>query len=97
TYEPVQPELLGRQRQMVLGKHSGRAAIVEKLKERDLSFPDDKLGELVRRVKLSGESRSKEALRRFLQEYRALYERPGISDTEFWEMVRSVQEGGMPA
>ncbi|MGI0150728.1 MAG: homocitrate synthase/isopropylmalate synthase family protein, partial [Thermoplasmata archaeon] len=56
TYEPVQPELLGRQRQMVLGKHSGRAAIVEKLKERDLSFPDDKVGELVRRVKLSGES-----------------------------------------
>ena len=32
TYEPLQPESVGRQRAMILGKHTGRAAVVEKLR-----------------------------------------------------------------
>ncbi len=90
TYEPIQPEGVGRQRRMILGKHTGKAAIVEKLKERGLSAPDPLLVELLRRIKLESESRSKEQLQQFLQEYRAIFEQPGISDEEFWAMVDSV-------
>ncbi len=90
TYEPIQPELVGRHRQMILGKHTGKAAIVEKLKERGLTAPDALLLELLDRVKTETEARSKEDLQRFLHEYRALFERPGLSDEEFWTMVDAV-------
>ncbi len=90
TYEPLQPEVVGRRRQMILGKHTGKSAIVEKLKERGLTAPDPILLELLSRVKRETEARSKEDLRRFLQHYRALYERPGLSDTDFWKMVEAV-------
>ncbi|HXQ94124.1 MAG TPA: homoaconitate hydratase [Thermoplasmata archaeon] len=87
TYEPLQPEVVGRHRQMILGKHTGKAAVVEKLKERHVEATDALLAELLRRVKESGEARGKEQLRSFLGEYRALFEHPGISDAEFWKMV----------
>lgn len=90
TYEPMQPEVVGRQRRMILGKHSGKAAVVEKLKERDIAAPEPLLAELLRRLKAQGESRSKEDLRAFLREYRHLFEQPGVSDEEFWKMVEAV-------
>jgi isopropylmalate/homocitrate/citramalate synthase len=93
TYEPLQPEVVGRHRQMILGKHTGKAALVEKLKERKAAPTDALLGELLLKVKRSGEHRSKEALQRFLVEYRALFEHPGISDADFWGLV---QELGIP-
>jgi isopropylmalate/homocitrate/citramalate synthase len=87
TYEPLQPEVVGRHRQMILGKHTGKAALVEKLKERGVSATDPLLVELLRRVKAGGEARGKEHLRTFLEEYRTLFEHPGLSDEEFWRMV----------
>ncbi|MCI4320758.1 MAG: homoaconitate hydratase [Thermoplasmata archaeon] len=87
TYEPLQPEVVGRHRQMILGKHTGKAALVEKLKERGVAATDPMLAELLRRVKESGEGRGKEQLRAFLDTYRSLFEHPGISDAEFWRMV----------
>jgi isopropylmalate/homocitrate/citramalate synthase len=90
TYEPLQPERLGRERQMILGKHTGKAALVEKLRERSITLPDAQLAELLQRVKLRGESRSKQELTAFLGEYRAIYEHPGITDREFWELVDAI-------
>ena len=90
TYEPMQPEVVGRHRQMILGKHTGKAALVEKLKERGITAPDPLLLELLRRVKTATESRSKEDLGRFLAQYRTLFGRPGLSDTEFWAIVEAV-------
>jgi isopropylmalate/homocitrate/citramalate synthase len=87
TYEPIQPEAVGRRRAMILGKHTGKAAIVEKLKERGVTLPDETLTELLGRVKAASESRTKEDLRTFLAEYRTLYERPGLTDAEFWALV----------
>jgi isopropylmalate/homocitrate/citramalate synthase len=72
---------------MILGKHTGKAAIVEKLKERGVTLPDETLTELLRRVKAASESRTKEDLRAFLAEYRTFYERPGLTDAEFWALV----------
>lgn len=90
TYEPLQPELLGRHRSFVLGKHTGKAAIIEKLKERGIQASDPMLAELLRRVKEDSERRSKEELRAFLEEYRRRFDRPGLSDREFWAMVEAV-------
>jgi isopropylmalate/homocitrate/citramalate synthase len=90
TYEPLQPEFVGARRQMILGKHTGKAAVVEKLKERGITAADPLLLELLRRIKTETESRSKEDLRRFLTEYRHLFERPGLSDEEFWVMVDAI-------
>ncbi len=90
TYEPLQPATVGSHRQMILGKHTGKAALVEKLKERGLTAPDPLLLELLQRVKAASERRSKDDLHRFLLEYRARFERPGLSDEEFWALVDAV-------
>ena len=90
TYEPLQPESLGRRRQMILGKHTGKAALVEKLKERRATATDDQLVALLREIKLRTEAHSKEEQTRFLAEYRARIERPGLPDSEFWTMVEKL-------
>ncbi len=87
TYEPLQPEVVGRTRQMILGKHTGKAALVEKLKERRAAPSEAQLAELLRTIKESTEARTKDHLVAFLAEYRELYEHPGISDAEFWKLV----------
>jgi len=97
TYEPLQPETVGAHRQMILGKHTGKAAVVEKLKERGLTAPDPLLLELLQRIKTGTEARSKDDLVRFLREYRHLFERPGLSDEEFWAMVDAVGIGKVSA
>jgi isopropylmalate/homocitrate/citramalate synthase len=90
TYEPLQPEVVGRRRQMILGKHTGKAALAEKLKERGITASDPMLLELLQRVKLGAEARGKDDLRTFLHEYRTLFDHPGISDEEFWALVDAV-------
>lgn len=90
TYEPLQPESLGRTRQMILGKHTGKAAVVEKLKERHATASDPMLAELLRQIKERSERRGKNELHEFLRTYRSLYEHPGISDAEFWQMVKGL-------
>jgi isopropylmalate/homocitrate/citramalate synthase len=90
TYEPIQPDVVGRRRQMILGKHTGKAALVEKLKERGLRTTDLLLLDLLYRVKVEPGSRTKEDLRRFLREYRSIFESPGLSDEEFWSIVDAV-------
>ncbi len=37
TYEPFNPQMVGNQREIVVGKHSGRQSILYKLKEQNLS------------------------------------------------------------
>lgn len=90
TYEPLQPDEVGGRRQMILGKHTGKAALVEKLKEKGLEFPDPLLIDLLQRVKLKTEHRGKETLARFLASYRDLFEHPGLSDAEFWQIVTEI-------
>ncbi len=75
---------------MILGKHTGKAALAEKLKERGISVPDPLLLELLRRVKTETESQSKSGLRKFLHYYRSMFEAPGLSDGEFWSIVEAV-------
>jgi len=55
TYEPFDPEMVGRSRRIVLGKHSGRRSVEYKLRELNLNARDVRrvLG-IVKRVRESG-------------------------------------------
>jgi len=90
TYEPLQPEEVGRSRAIILGKHTGRAAVVEKLRERGVTAPEESLIELLTRLKEGAENQSKDQLHQFIEEYRARFERPGLTDEEFWRLADAV-------
>ena len=51
SYEPFLPELIGTKRQIVLGKHSGKSAIIEKLDSLNIKVDEKKLLEIVKLVK----------------------------------------------
>jgi D-citramalate synthase len=49
-YEPYPPELVGRERRLVLGKHTGRAGVRAALAEHDVGATGEELSEIVSRV-----------------------------------------------
>jgi D-citramalate synthase len=55
TYEPVPPELIGRKRRILLGKHSGSAAIEAALAEFDYRPDEGQLKEIMNRIKDLGD------------------------------------------
>lgn len=55
TYEPFLPELIGHQRRIVLGKHSGCRAVKAKLTECGIDVSRDELCKIVERVKIQRE------------------------------------------
>ena len=59
TYEPMRPEIVGKERTFVVGKHSGHHAINIKLKEYGLELNQDQMKEVVTRVKKWAESGKK--------------------------------------
>lgn len=59
TYEPMRPEIVGKERSIVMGKHSGAHAVESRLKEYGLSLDSDQIKELVKKVKKYAESGKK--------------------------------------
>lgn len=55
TYEPITPELVGRERRIVLGKHAGRSSVVLALKELDLGVSEEQIDDIVARIKELGD------------------------------------------
>ncbi|NYT19923.1 MAG: 2-isopropylmalate synthase [Methanosarcinales archaeon] len=55
TYEPITPESIGRERQIVLGKHAGKSSVTLALKELGLVVDDSQLDEIVSRIKQLGD------------------------------------------
>ena len=55
TYEPITPELVGRERKIVLGKHAGRSSVVLALKELGLDASDKQIDDIVIRMKELGD------------------------------------------
>lgn len=91
TYEPIQPERIGRTRQFIFGKHTGSTAVEEKLRTRGARATKDQVVQLVDLVKDLAEKRSKEEIQAFLEAYRDREEqRCGVTDVEFWDLARKV-------
>ena len=59
TYEPMRPEIVGKERTFVVGKHSGVHAVQNKLMEYGLMLQPDQMKEVVARVKKYAESGKK--------------------------------------
>jgi 2-isopropylmalate synthase len=55
TFEPIDPELVGRKRKLVAGKLAGTSGIKVELEEAGIYPNKDQLGEIVRRVKELGD------------------------------------------
>jgi D-citramalate synthase len=55
TYESVQPEMVGRKRRIVLGKHSGTASVEAALQEMNYKAEDKQVKEIVKRIKQLGD------------------------------------------
>lgn len=55
TYEPITPELVGRERRIVLGKHAGRSSVVLALKELGLFANEKQIDDIVNRMKELGD------------------------------------------
>lgn len=54
TYEPFLPEMIGHQRKLVLGKHSGCRAVKAKLDECGIDVTTDELCKIVKKLKEAG-------------------------------------------
>lgn len=59
TYEPMRPEIVGKERKFVIGKHSGAHSVDNKLREYGLELDKDQMKEVVTRVKKWAESGKK--------------------------------------
>jgi D-citramalate synthase len=55
TYEPITPEMVGRTRQLVLGKHAGKASIKEIMKKLGYRATNEQMKEILARVKEIGD------------------------------------------
>ncbi|MDH4122726.1 MAG: homoaconitate hydratase [Thermoplasmata archaeon] len=55
TYEYISPDEIGNSRRLVMGKHTGRAFISSRLKERGISASQEKLDAILKKVKNLGE------------------------------------------
>ncbi len=56
TYEAFSPELVGMQRNIVMGKHTGAHSVKEKLGEYGVCLPEDMLATVVEKIKTLAES-----------------------------------------
>src|SRR2546426_400093 len=88
TYEPMQPEKLGRQRTFVFGKHTGSLAVAEKVRGRGVEATPEQVAALVKLIKDFAEARSKGDQQAFVVSFRDRAERRrGVTDDEFWTLA----------
>ncbi|MGQ9723525.1 MAG: homocitrate synthase/isopropylmalate synthase family protein [Candidatus Jordarchaeum sp.] len=92
TYEPFPPELIGRNTELFLGKHTGKHAVRHLLEEEGIVASDDQVEKIVNEIKKRQERQNKEILRaRFMdakEKMRTLHR--GMFRSEFLEIVRRV-------
>ncbi len=59
TYEPMRPEIVGKERSFVVGKHSGVHAVQTKLKEYGIELTPEQMKEVIAKIKKWAESGKK--------------------------------------
>ncbi len=90
TYEPINCEDIGRTRKFIFGKHTGAAAVADKLEKAGLSPTPEQVTKIVEGVKERAEHKEKKEQVEFIKMFRDMEEhRRGISDKEFWEIAKS--------
>jgi isopropylmalate/homocitrate/citramalate synthase len=88
TYEPIHPEMIGRTREFVFGKHTGTASVAEKLKDNKAEATPEQVKQLTDFIKVAAESKTKADFSEYIRAYHEReYLRRGVSDGEFWELA----------
>ncbi len=92
TYEPINPQHVGRQRHLYIGKFSGTGAIKDKLQSIGLKLPDELVRKLVSEVKRTRQETPKEDNQKKFNQVKNIlsYLKQGITDSEFFEIVKKV-------
>jgi 2-isopropylmalate synthase len=90
TYEPMMPETVGRTRRFIFGKHTGSAAVIDRLKNKGIEASPEKVLAVVERIKSAAERRTKEDDVQFIKEFRERELGKGIGEEEFWSIVKDV-------
>jgi isopropylmalate/homocitrate/citramalate synthase len=89
TYEPIQPERIGRTRQFIYGKHTGSTSVAEKLKSNGVEASQDQVASLVELIKEYSESKSKVDHQAFIELFREREDRRrGVTEEEFWLLAK---------
>jgi len=102
TYEPINPQMVGRRRKFYLGKFSGSKSVLhalqKKIKVLDLDIPDDIIKKIVSEVKRVHEETSKKGLRKSFNRIKEELDKisKGVSDREFFEIVNKYAQPYVP-
>ena len=65
TYEAIPPKFVGGKRKLVLGKHSGKAVVRDRLEERGISASEEEICSILREIKIIGEEKGRVSSKRF--------------------------------
>ena len=65
TYEAIPPEFVGGKRKLVLGKHSGKAVVRDRLEERGISASEEEICSILREIKIIGEEKGRVSSKKF--------------------------------
>jgi isopropylmalate/citramalate/homocitrate synthase-like protein len=65
TYEAIPPGFVGNKRRLVLGKHSGKAVVRERLAEKGIEATEDQVCDILRDIKIIGEEKGRVSNRKF--------------------------------
>lgn len=91
TYEPIQVEMLARQRRFVFGKHTGTHAVKARLDQHGVTASDGQLKDIARLIKEKTEGETKEKVQDFIRNYRDWdANNKGVNDKEFWAICQEV-------
>ncbi|MFO8109499.1 MAG: 2-isopropylmalate synthase [Thermoplasmata archaeon] len=95
SYEPIAPHEVGREREFVLGKHSGPTNVKMLLDTRDLTLTEQEIQAVLDRIEEEKTLDRQQRVDRFLStmdEYnRTLL---GFPEERFWELVEEVRKQG---
>lgn len=93
SYEPISPEEVGREREFVLGKHSGPTYVKNLLESEDISLSDEKIEEILRRIEKEKTIDRKWKIEEFLDTKTDYDEEMlGFSEDRFWSIVDELRE-----
>lgn len=59
TYEPIPPGFVGNKRKLVLGKHSGKTVVKDRLEEKKIEATEEEICDILREIKVIGEQKGR--------------------------------------
>jgi methanogen homocitrate synthase len=65
TYEAIPPGLVGNRRKLVLGKHSGKTVVRDRLKEKGVEATEEQICDILRVIKVIGEQKGRVSKKEF--------------------------------